>query len=175
MVYNLCVYVYIRKGDSISGVPLCGGPFGRNCAVWLQVGLGYRKKNKMHEKSVTSSIKSRGRGESEWREVWRVNSDVVKRWRGHKSKRNTWFRKGTQGRTNEMLKKVPHETQFPLEMVSIIISFHHFWLPIGFPHSGPSLVDNACSCPLSKHEEGCFLMFHHIVDHARLLHWSTAI
>lgn len=30
------------------------------------------------------------------------------------------------GRTNEMLKKVPHETQFPLEMVLIIISFHCF-------------------------------------------------
>lgn len=54
----------IRKGDSISGVPLlCGGLFGRNCAVWLQVGLGYRKKQNAWEKCHELNKESRSRGE----------------------------------------------------------------------------------------------------------------
>lgn len=85
----------------------------------------------MHEKSVTSSIKSRGRGESEWREVRRVNSDVVKRWRGHKSKRNTWFRKGTQAEQMRCLKgptwnPIPFRNGFNNNIFPLFLTPHRF-------------------------------------------------
>lgn len=94
----------------------------------------------MHEKSVTSSIKSRGRGESEWREVWRVNSDVVKRWRGHKSKRNTWFRKGTQAEQMRCLKgptrnPIPFRNGFNNNIFPLFLTPHRFstfcWITCG--------------------------------------------
>lgn len=97
----------------------------------------------MHEKNNLNK-ESRLRAE-EWRQVWRVDSDV-KCWRGHKSKRIMWFRKATKAEQLRCLKcptlKIIHFRNV-LNYISRLSPTSHL-----FSLFCSITCGSACSCPL---------------------------